>query len=209
MNYLPAILTVVLVHLLAAMSPGPDFILITRNSLVYSKRSGIYTAFGLALGICVHVAYSLVGIGFVIAQSVLLFSILKLIGAGYLIFIGYKALKAPRQVQTTEDQFREIHLEKNKALRMGFLTNVTNPKVTLFFLSVFTLVINPTTPLYIKLIMGAEMAVATFLWFSLVATIVSHPAIRNKIRNVQHYAEKAMGVLLITLGVRLALSSSK
>jgi len=209
MNYLPAILTVALVHLLAAMSPGPDFILVTRNSLAYSRKSGIYTALGLAFGICVHVTYSLVGIGFIIAQSVLLFSILKLIGAGYLIFIGYKALKALRQTKTTENRLREIHLEKNKALRMGFLTNVTNPKVTLFFLSVFTLVINPTTPLYIKLIMGTEMAVATFLWFSLVATVVSHPAIRNKIRNVQHYAEKGMGVLLIALGVRLALSSSK
>lgn len=191
------------------MSPGPDFVLITRNSLVYSKRSGIYTALGLGLGICVHVTYSLVGIGLIIAKSVLLFSILKLIGAGYLIYIGYRALRAPHQDLAMANPQGEIHLNARKAVRMGFLTNVTNPKVTLFFLSLFTVVIDPATPLYIKFIMGGEMAIATFLWFALVATIVSHQAVKTRFQNIQHYAEKTMGVLLIALGIRLAFSSSK
>src|SRR3989344_5815099 len=90
--YFSAILTVALVHLLAVISPGPDFLMITRNSLVYSRRSGIYSAIGLGLGILVHVAYSLIGIGILISKSVLLFNFIKYLGAFYLIYIGYKSL---------------------------------------------------------------------------------------------------------------------
>jgi RhtB (resistance to homoserine/threonine) family protein len=207
--YLPQILTVALVHFLALMSPGPDFILITRNSLLFSKRSGIYTALGLSFGMLLHITYSLVGIGFIIAKSIVLFSILKFLGAGYLIFIGYKSLKAPKQSKPIEGAGEEVHLTKFKALRMGFLTNATNPKVTLFFLSIFTLVVNPATPLYVKLIMGGEMMAATFAWFSIVALIVSHRAIKKRVHAFQHYAEKTMGVLLIALGLRLAISTSR
>lgn len=77
MQYLPIIATVALVHLLAVISPGPDFIMITRNSIIYSRRSGVYSALGLGLGILVHVTYSLVGIGLLIAQSILLFNAIK------------------------------------------------------------------------------------------------------------------------------------
>jgi RhtB (resistance to homoserine/threonine) family protein len=209
LSYLPQILTVALIHFLALMSPGPDFILITRNSLLFSKRSGIYTALGLSLGMLLHITYSLIGIGFIIAKSIVLFSVLKFLGAGYLIFIGYKSLRAPKQSKPAEEAVGEVHLKKSKALRMGFLTNATNPKATLFFLSVFTLVVNPATPLYVKLIMGGEMMAATFAWFSIVALIVSHPAIKKRVHGFQHYAEKTMGVLLIALGVRLAVSTSK
>src|SRR6266498_2815947 len=68
MQYIPIILTVALVHLLAVISPGPDFMMIARNSLIYSRKTGIYSAVGLGLGILVHVVYSLVGIGVLISH---------------------------------------------------------------------------------------------------------------------------------------------
>lgn len=209
MAYLPDILTIALIHFLALVSPGPDFILVTRNSLIYSKRSGIYTALGIALGLSIHLTYSLIGFGLIIARSVVLFSIMKLLGASYLIFIGYKALMAKREPAPTAEQAAENHLDKKKAFRMGLFTNITNPKVTLLFLSIFTLAIGPTTPLYIKLIMGGEMILVTFLWFTLIATLVSHRAVKQKMRGIQHYAEKTMGAILIALGIRLLLTSSK
>ena len=84
MQYLPEFLTIAGIHLLAVMSPGPDFAMIVRNSLVYSKKTAIYSSLGLAAGILVHVTYSLVGIGLIISQSILLFSVIKFFGAGYL-----------------------------------------------------------------------------------------------------------------------------
>lgn len=209
MEYIPIILTVALVHFLAVISPGPDFIMITRNSLVYSRRAGVYSAIGLGLGIVIHVTYSLVGIGLLIAQSILLFNIIKFLGAAYLIYIGYKSLTSKSSNLNLQNQGHKVDISRISAIRIGFLTNATNPKATLFFLSLFTLVINPNTPIFVKLFMGVEMSIATALWFMLVAYLVSHHLIKNRISKVQHFAEKFIGVVLIALGIKVALSTSK
>jgi RhtB (resistance to homoserine/threonine) family protein len=209
MQYLPIILTVALVHLLAVVSPGPDFIMITRNSLIYSRRTGIYSSLGLGLGIVVHVTYSLVGIGFLIAKSIILFNFIKFLGAAYLIYIGYKSLTSKSSHLHLQNKGHMADMSKSAAIRIGFITNVTNPKATLFFLSLFTIVISPTTPLFVKLIMGVEMSTVTSLWFMLVAFLISHHLIKNQIAKVQHSAEKFIGIILIGLGIKVALSTSK
>jgi RhtB (resistance to homoserine/threonine) family protein len=209
MMFLPEFLTVVVVHLLAVMSPGPDFVMISRNSLVYSRKVGVYSAIGLGLGILVHVTYSLIGIGLIISKSILLFSVLKFIGAAYLIYIGYQCLRAkPHQAQTVKGE-KQNDLGKLAAIRMGFLTNVLNPKATLFFFALFTQVINPSTPKAIQVLYGLEMSVMTFAWFALVAVILSHNLIRSRFVSVQHWLERTFGLILIALGVKVALSSSK
>src|SRR3989338_2527245 len=181
MQYLPIILTVALAHFLAVISPGPAFIMITRNSLIYSRKSGIYYAIGLGLGILVHVIYSLVGIGLVISQSILLFTIIKFLGAGYLIYICFKSLTShsSKVVNIKEEQRKD--LTKFQALRMGFITNVTNPKATLFFLSLFSVVISPSTPNFIKVLYGLEMSLVTCLWFIFVAILFSHNIIKSRV----------------------------
>ncbi len=207
-EYLPQILTVAGINLLAIMSPGPDFIMITRNSLMYSRKTAVYSALGLSLGILVHIAYSLIGVGFLISQSIILFSLIKIIGALYLIYIGYKSLADKSNPNIDKSNFKTKDLSTIEAIKMGFLTNVSNPKVTLFFLSIFTLVIKPNTPVFIKLVMGMEMSLATFIWFAIVAIIFTNKLIKQKISKVQHYAEKLMGVILIALGIKIAFSTT-
>jgi RhtB (resistance to homoserine/threonine) family protein len=200
------------VHLLAVMSPGPDFAMVMRNSLVYSRRTGVLAAAGLGLGILLHVTYSLLGIGLIISQSVVLFNVIKLFGAAYLIYIGAKSLLAKnsaRGEQTEEYQPRQEDLSTLQSLRLGFLTNALNPKATLFFLALFTQVINPQTPLGIKLFYGAEMSIATFVWFSIVALILTHSRINSLFSGIKHYLEKAFGAVLIGLGIKVALGSQK
>ena len=209
MEYLSIILTVALIHLLAVISPGPDFVMITRNSLVYSRRTGIYSAIGLGLGITVHVAYCLIGIAVIISQSILLFNIIKFIGAGYLIYIGIRSLLSRSSHLKLTTEGHKTDIPTVKAIRIGFLTNVLNPKATLFFLSLFTLVISPSTPLIVKLIMGVEMSVVTALWFSLVAYLISHHAVKSRFEKVQNFAGKFIGVVLIALGLKVAFSSAK
>lgn len=209
MEYLSIILAVALVHLLAVMSPGPDFVMVTRNSLVYSRRTGVYSAVGLGFGILVHVIYSLVGIGLLISQSVVLFNIIKFIGAAYLIYIGYKSLtsKSSKLQLDTEEHKKDI--SPLKAMQIGFLTNVLNPKATLFFLSLFTLVISPETPLGVKIFMGIEMAVVTALWFAFVAFLISNHHVKSRLQKIQQKAEKFIGFVLIGLGIKVALTSAK
>lgn len=208
MPYLTEFLTIAVIHLLAVMAPGPDFALISRNSLVYSRKTGIYTSIGLAMGILVHVVYSLLGIAFIISRSILLFSVIKLLGAAYLIYIGYRSLKAKPVAAYSRHEARP-DLDKFASIRMGFLTNVLNPKVTLFFLSLFTQVINPQTPFGIQVLYGLEMSTMTFVWFAFVASILSHRAVQDKFSAVHHKIEKVFGVILIALGIKVALSSSK
>ncbi len=198
------------IHLLAVMSPGPDFAMVMRNSLVYSRRTGVLAALGLSLGIALHVTYSLLGIGLLISRSILLFNTIKWIGALYLIFIGVRSLisrrpKDDKQLLSVEKQ----DLTTGQALRMGFLTNALNPKATLFFLALFTTVVSPSTPVAYKLVYGVEMVIATFAWFAFVAVILSHSKINSLFARVKHRIEKVFGVVLIAFGLKVALGSHR
>lgn len=204
-------LLVASIHLLAVMSPGPDFAMVLRNSLVYSRRVGLLAAVGLGLGIALHVTYSLLGIGLIISQSVMLFNAIKLLGAGYLIYIGVKSLFAKKS--KSNDDAQELASKKElsdfAAIRLGFLTNALNPKATLFFLALFTQVINPETAGIVKVLYGLEMSIATFLWFSVVALLLTHKRINRLFSSVKHHMERLFGVILITLGIKVALGASK
>ena len=204
-------LTVALVHILAAMSPGPDFAIVTRNSLVYSRKVGVCTALGIALGLLVHIAYSLLGIGFLIAQSIVVFNIIKYIGAGYLLYIGYKALLSKPVVEAEEKvaSQKTADISAWSAIKIGFLTNALNPKATMFFLAVFTQVIDPATPMWVQLVYGLEMIVATFAWFSIVAYLFSNYLLKQKLLRVRHRIDHVMGVVLIVIGIKVALTNSK
>ena len=199
------------IHILAVMSPGPDFAMVLRNSLVYSRRVGILAAVGLGLGILLHVTYSLLGIGLIISQSVLLFNVIKLLGAAYLIYVGVKSLLAKKPAA---DKFTEA-IQKNEdisnfaAIRLGFLTNALNPKATLFFLALFTQVISPNTSIFTKALYGIEMSVATFAWFAVVALLLTHPRINKAFAGIKHPLERVFGEVLIALGVEVALGAHK
>ncbi len=206
MHYLPEFLTVAIVHLLAVMSPGPDFAVVTKNSVLYSRKIALLTALGVALGITVHVTYSLIGVGYIVAKSILLYSLIKYAGAAYLIYLGIQALKSKKSTDVTQAQTTNTALTPAEALRNGFLTNALNPKATLFFLSLFTQVIHTTTPTIIKLFYGIEMTAATLVWFSIVAIGLSHPIIKKKFNNIQHYFSKACGAVLLAIGIKVAIS---
>ncbi|WP_009631886.1 LysE family transporter [Synechocystis sp. PCC 7509] len=208
MSFYAQILSITIIQLVAIMSPGPDFAIICRNSLVYSRRTGIYSALGISLGILVHVTYTLVGIGVIISKSIVLFSFIKLLGAAYLIYIGYKSLKAQPSGKINATKSKH-DLSRQQAIRIGFITNILNPKVTLFFFSLFTQVISPNTPVSIRALYGLQMFVFTLGWFTLLAVAISHPIVKKRFLSMSHYIEKTMGVILIALGIKVALESAR
>jgi RhtB (resistance to homoserine/threonine) family protein len=209
MSHLQEFFAVVIIHFLGLVSPGPDFIMTSRNSMVYSRRTGVYSSLGLSIGILVHVTYCLLGIGFIISRSILLFNTLKYLGAAYLIYIGFKCLRSQPQKVSSDGIVKQRDLPAFEAIRMGFLTNISNPKVTLFMFGLFTQVIHPDTPLFLQVLYGLEMSAMTFLWFSFVATVLSVQLIRQRFSSMQHILERIFGGLLIALGVRVALERSR
>jgi RhtB (resistance to homoserine/threonine) family protein len=216
MSFFADWLTVLAIGCLAVMAPGPNLAMILRNSLAYSRQSGIYTAVGLAAGNCVHVTYCLIGIGVIISESILLFNAIKWLGAAYLIYVGIKSLQAQRRESTGllensatpntqhSPSQRTHHLTRLASIRIGFLTNLLNPKVTLFFLALFTQIIQPTTPLFTQAVYGLTMVALEFIWFALVAIAISQRSIKNQFLAISHWIERITGAVLIALGLRLA-----
>lgn len=203
--YLTEFLTVAVVHLLAVASPGPDFAIVIRQSVRHGKRTAIQTSAGVGTGIMIHVFYSLLGIGLIISRYIVVFNIMKFAGAAYLIFIGYKSLRAkPLEDPLKCDTSAKSLPTAFEAFRTGFLTNGLNPKATLFFLSLFTAIINHNTPINIQFGYGVYMAFATFIWFSGVSTLFGSDRVRNNFHKMGHWLERSIGVVLIALGIKLA-----
>lgn len=233
MPYLNEFLTIALVHLVAVASPGPDFAVVVRNSLAYGRRIAIYTSIGIGLAILLHVGYSLVGLSVVIATTPWLFKTFSYLAAGYLLYLAYGALKSgPSQppvegeaevsnnVDNKVDNFDKNRLANTKAannikaspqisaqkaLWIGFLTNGLNPKATLFFLSLFTAIIDIDTPFSIKLGYGIYLAIATGLWFCFLSYLLSTSKIAQLIGKKGYWLDRAMGVLLVGLAAKLVL----
>jgi RhtB (resistance to homoserine/threonine) family protein len=203
--YLSQLLIVAGIHALAVISPGPDFVLISRLSLSYSRKIGFVGAIGVALGIGVHILYSILGIGALIASSVILFNTIKILGALYLVYIGVMSFKQSKNKSPASSVRLQEDVTYTEALKLGFLTNVLNPKATLFILAVFTQVITPSTPKFIQVIYGLEMILATALWFSVVAFFLSTDYISRKIQSAKGIIEKITGVVLTVLGIKILL----
>lgn len=208
--YWTEFLTVALIHLLAVASPGPDFAIVVRESVGFGRRAGIFTALGVGTGIFVHVAYSLLGIGLIVSQSIVLFNALKWLAAAYLLYIGIKALRArPADPARAELSLQAGARSPRAAFITGFVTNGLNPKATLFFLSLFTVVIDPHTPLLVQGGYGVYLALATALWFCLVAMLFSQERVRAGFARLGHWFDRLMGAVLVGIGVKLAFSEMR
>ena len=200
-------MTVALVHLLAVASPGPDFAVVVRESVTQGRRIGSWTALGVGCGIFVHVAYSLLGIGLIVSQSIVLFNLFKWLAAAYLVYLGWRALRArPMSLEAIDGANAPVARSAWRAFVIGFVTNGLNPKATLFFLSLFTVVISPDTPLLVQAGYGLYLAGATALWFLLVAWLFSRGRVRAGFARMGHWFDRLTGAVLIGLGVRLAVS---
>jgi len=207
MDNITLIATASLLNLLAAISPGPDFVMAVKNSLTYSRKTGIFTGIGIGLGISIHIIYCAAGIGYIISKSIIVFNVIKYIGAAYLIYIGIKAILSKKtKIEINRNDIPD-DISWFQAIRIGFLTNVLNPKATLFFLGLFTFVIKPQTPIYIIFILSLIMVFTAISWFTLVALFFSQQRIQVIFLKFEKAINGFFGGLLIALGIKIALTS--
>ncbi|CAH9051704.1 Threonine efflux protein [Pseudoalteromonas holothuriae] len=206
-EYLDEFLLIALAHFFAVASPGPDFALVLKQSIQLGRANALWTSGGVALGILVHVSYCLLGVAIVLSQSPALFNLLKYAAGAYLAYMGLQALRAkPASQSQGEEATCKQHAETAlQAMRRGFLVNALNPKATLFFLSLFTLVIAPTTPTGVQAFYGLYMALATWVWFSFLAIVLSKARVRAFFQRAGHWFDRGIGVVLIALAVRVVL----
>lgn len=230
MEFWHGFLLITSVHLLAAASPGPDFVLVSQQTLAKGRRTGLICSLGITLGLAVHIIYSVLGLATVIAHSQPLLTAIKWLGGGYLIYLGWQGIQAKphkpaetaRSVAassaantTTCADHAPAH-QKNSAannqipstvatLRRGFFCNVFNPKAPVYFVAIFTLVLSPDMPLWQLAAYGVWMMVLQMAWFSTVVMLLSIPAIHQRFQRFEHWIDRVLGSAMIALGLNLIL----
>ena len=193
-----------LLIILVAISPGPDFAVVTKNSLLFSRRDGIYTALGVSVSLLVHAVYCISGLAIIISQSLLVFSIIKYMGASYLIYIGAKGLLAKRRPISLDEASSKLTITRLQAFYQGLLCNLLNPKAIIFLLAFFTLVVKPGSSLLLEIVYGLEIAVIHMLWFTGLSMMITHTAIKIHLNRIQFYIVKTMSAVLVAFGIRIA-----
>ena len=200
--FMAEFLAVVLITILAVISSGADFAIVTKNSYLYGRQIGILTALGIALGVLVHVSYTLVGVAVVLKFAPNFLTYIKYLGAFYLIYIGYKTFTQLPVADTN----RSNPLSKRQALQYGFFTNALNPKTTLFGVSTYTQIISNLTPKAVLIGYGLFMSLAHFVWFAMVVLVFSQQQLRQQMLQRQVVINRVIGLILVMLGIFLLLA---
>jgi RhtB (resistance to homoserine/threonine) family protein len=192
-----------------AVIPGADFAMVLRQSVVHGRREALFTSAGIAASILVHGTYTLLGVGVIVGQSLLLFNILKWAGAAYLVYLAISALRSPPP--QAPEVIGEAGMRKGdmSAFALGFLTNLLNPKAVLFFLALFTSLVSVRTGGEAKVIYVGSMSLMLFAWFALVSVFFTTPSIRQGFFRAGRWFNRVTGITFLALAVRVALAQQR
>lgn len=199
---LEQILIIVGITFLVMISPGPDMVIVMRNTFVGGRSAGLKSSLGILSGNLVHISYCAIGVGWLVSQSILAFNILKYAGAAYLIYLGLCSFLANGHALEASETPRPPAAQR--WFVQGFVNNILNPKGTLFYLGVFTTVITPETSVAATLLLVLiMMLVSASFWLVFVYTLDSG-AVRNFFVRSERAINRLFGGLLIALGLRVA-----
>jgi len=194
--------------LLLNLAPGVDFLYVLTRSLSRGFGAGVWAALGIAVGCFVHIGAAALGLSAILASSAMAFTVVKWIGAGYLIYLGVTMLmnRGSLRLDTTPVVNADSY---SRVFWQGFLTNVLNPKIALFFLAFVPQFIEPASPTKVEafLLLGAIFNTTGTIWNIMVARGAAFLARRlRQASKLGVWLNRGLGGLFVVLGVRLASS---
>jgi threonine efflux protein len=201
MAYLPHLLALAGIWALVVLSPGPDFV-VTVSRAAVSRRTGLAAAAGIVLGTAIWASASAAGLELVLAHYRWVAEVVRLLGAGYLVWLGFRLIlraRSPVPAAGTGHAAR-----RGAAFRSGLLADLGNPKAAVFWTSLFAAVLPPAAPIWVR---GVAVAVAVLVaaaWYSAVACAFSLAAIARGYRRAKTWIDRITGGVLIGLAARLA-----
>lgn len=203
MHFFQGLLLITSIHILAAASPGSDFVLVSQQTLANGKKAGLMCSVGITLGLSIHIIYSALGLATIIANSSNALWVIKILGGGYLLYLGIKGLgsKPINNKEVTGSKTIKYSVKKN--IGIGFLCNVLNPKAPIYFVSLFTVVLSPDMPIFQIAIYGIWMMMIQLIWFSTVVQFLSSPAINDKFKKCGHWIDRILGGAMVVLGIKI------
>lgn len=196
--------------LILTLTPGNDTVLVMRNTMAGDRAAGFSTMFGICCGTIVHGMFASLGISVILMKSATLFQMVKFVGAGYLIFLGAQSFWTAWKIKKENRMEPAISLQTKKTaaskyLLQGFMTNVLNPKVALFYLSFIPQFIHEGDPLFkplflagIHIVMGIVQLSTVMLMITKLRKYLVSPKIKSAM-------EATCGVMLTGFGIKLAL----
>lgn len=188
------------IFLPALMLPGPDFIAVVRSSIKGGTRAGLMTTLGVSLGLFTYAGLSLLGLSAILAQYEWLAWSIRILGAGYLIYLGLRLVFAkPVQIDISE-------LEQKRASNpfiFGFFVTLTNPKAVIIFSSVFATAVTAATPVWLLILIITLVFASALTWYAIVSLFMSSRPVIDRFAKTSHWIERAAGVCFIGIGGKL------
>jgi RhtB (resistance to homoserine/threonine) family protein len=187
--------------------PGPDTAVVTKNVLVHGRRAAFGTSLGVSTGLLVWTIAAAVGIASLLRASETAFTILKIAGALYLIWLGIGALRDARHAGAVEGSATDSRPAMGAlgGFRQGFLSDLANPKIGIFFTSLLPQFVDPGQPvLFPFLTLGAVFVLMTVVWLAAYTLVASRAAETLQRPRVRAALDRITGVALIAIGLRLA-----
>ncbi|PAE18095.1 hypothetical protein CHH91_00895 [Virgibacillus sp. 7505] len=193
---------IILLGFALAATPGPDFLLMTRSTLSHGKGFGFITLLGNRCGLLIHISFALLGLSMILQESVILFTSIRLLGACYLIYLGIqKIIHLLRSKKSTHDS-AAFTITKVQAFRMGFLSNFLNPKVSLFFLSIFPQFAS-TDQLQNPFLLIICFLLGNSAWYVGTLLLVGMKQIRMIVVKFQSYLDVVFGFVFLIYGGKI------
>lgn len=194
------LLAISFVLFLGVLSPGPNFVLVTSTSMMVSRRAGLLAGLGLAAASCTWVLLAVAGLGIVITKIPWITTAVRLLGAGYLMWIGAKMVLGARKPMPATSR---AGYDGAAAAGRAFLASMTNPKALAFYGSIFSVMIPAAAPARFYVAVVGISAVISLLWYCSMALLFSHDAARRLYARAKTAIEVTMGAVLIGLGGKL------
>ncbi len=200
-------LSVMTVHFLALMSPGPDFFFVSQTAASRSRKEAMLGVLGITSGVMVWAAVALLGLNLILAKMAWLHSIIMVGGGLYLCWMGYQMLRGALKKEAVNSPVPQVELAAGgRSFVKGLLTNLANPKAIIYFGSVFSLVVGDSVGADARWGIFMLIVVETFAWFALVASVFALPRVRRGYQRMAKWIDGIAGALFAGFGIHLIIS---
>ncbi|WP_312457952.1 threonine export protein RhtC [Pseudescherichia sp.] len=200
-------LTVALVHLVALMSPGPDFFFVSQTAVSRSRKEAMMGVLGITLGVMIWAGVALLGLNLILEKMAWLHTIIMVGGGLYLCWMGYQMLRGALKKEAINAPAPQVELATGgRSFIKGLLTNLANPKAIIYFGSVFSLFVGDSVGETARWGIFVLIALETFAWFTLVASLFALPAMRRGYQRMAKWIDGVAGALFTAFGLHLIIS---